>query len=259
MSAWAQDTGHFARRLEDDGGGPRDFAERRFFGRYLGGILDEAIASGLTTLVPAMATRASHDGSWQVHLTNGTAVTADALVLANGNQAPEPLRALGAAGDRLIANPWGAEARAAIADLAATGVAALIVGTGLTMVDVAVSLDAAGYRGRAVALSRRGLIPRSHADVTAAPIESAEVPKGNVPALLACGAARPKSAGVRRSTRSGRTAIGCGKASIRTSSAVSFATPAHGGTFTAIASRRRSRSALRRWSPTGVWKSSRVD
>jgi uncharacterized NAD(P)/FAD-binding protein YdhS len=49
------------------------------------------------------------------------------------------------------------------------------------MVDLALSLDAAGHRGRTVALSRRGLIPRSHADFEAAPVEQAEVP----PALRA--------------------------------------------------------------------------
>jgi uncharacterized NAD(P)/FAD-binding protein YdhS len=184
MSAWAHDTAHFATRVEEQGGSPRDFAERRFFGRYLRGIMDEAIASRLTTHVPATVTGAMHDSSWHVQLADGSVIEADVLVLANGNQQPEPLAALRQAGNRLIANPWGAEARAAIADLAETGASALIVGTGLTMVDVAVSLDAAGYCGRALALSRRGLIPRAHADCTAAAIDLDDVPKGEVGALL---------------------------------------------------------------------------
>src|SRR6266567_3529586 len=45
MSAWSRDPGHFASRFESEGGEPRGFAERRLFGRYLGDILNEAVAS----------------------------------------------------------------------------------------------------------------------------------------------------------------------------------------------------------------------
>jgi uncharacterized NAD(P)/FAD-binding protein YdhS len=183
MSAWAGDTYHFARRVEREGGAPRDFAERRLFGNYLRGILDEAVATGLAKHLPATVTGATHDGTWKVSLADGETIEAQALALANGNQQPEPIAALAEAGERLIANPWGSEARTAIDELAETADPALIVGTGLTMVDVAVSLDSAGYRGRALALSRRGLIPRSHADSTAASVDLDDLPKGEVRGL----------------------------------------------------------------------------
>jgi uncharacterized NAD(P)/FAD-binding protein YdhS len=51
------------------------------------------------------------------------------------------------------------------------------------MVDLVLSLDAAGNRGCLVALSRRGLIPRSHADYEPAPAEADEVPHGRARAI----------------------------------------------------------------------------
>ena len=184
MSAWAGRPDHFAKRFEAEGGDPRGFAQRRLFGRYLGEILDQAVASGCTNLVHASAIGAERiDGHWTVALDDDSAIEANAVVLAIGNEEPERLRAFAAAGDRFIANPWGAEARAAVRELAESGGDALLVGTGLTMVDLVLSLDSAGHRGRIVALSRRGLIPRSHADFEAAPVQADEMPHGQLGAV----------------------------------------------------------------------------
>ena len=100
-----------------------------------------------------------------------------------GNQAPEPLAIAAQAGPRLINNPWSDEAAAAIAEAAANNADVLLIGTGLTMVDAVLSLDAAGHQGRIVALSRRGQIPRSHADFAAAPIGLSDVPHGDLLSL----------------------------------------------------------------------------
>lgn len=184
MSAWADEPDDFAKCFESEGGEPGGFAERRLFGRYLGDILGEAVASGSTEVAHASATKAVRaDGSWRIELDNGERVGAEALALAVGNQDPEPLSAFTGAGQRFIRNPWGPESRAAVDDLVATGGIALLVGTGLTMVDLVLSLDAAGHRGRIVALSRRGLIPRSHADFEPAPVERDELPEGDLRAL----------------------------------------------------------------------------
>src|SRR3954452_6843254 len=61
MSAWADDPDHFARRFEAEGGERRGFAERRLFGRYLGELLDEAVAAGKVRIAEAGATNARHD------------------------------------------------------------------------------------------------------------------------------------------------------------------------------------------------------
>lgn len=184
MSAWADDADHFARRFEAEGGNARGFAPRRLFGRYLGEILEEAVRNGHTEVVGATATSAARsDGCWTIELDNGSSLRADGAVLAIGNQEPDALRAFAGAGDRFIGNPWADRAKAAVADLAETDACALIVGTSLTMIDLVLSLDAAGHRGRIVALSRRGQVPRSHADYTCAPVDEEQVPHGSVSAL----------------------------------------------------------------------------
>jgi len=179
MSALAGDPGHFARRFEAEGGSPRGFAERRFFAAYLAEILNEAVESGCTELVEDEVVRASRAGEgWSLGFADGSTAQTDALVVAVGNQEPDTLPAFEGIGPRFVRNPWGDDARAAVAFLARSGGAALIIGTGLTMVDLALSLDAAGHQGRIVALSRRGLVPRSHADFDPAPIERDELPSG---------------------------------------------------------------------------------
>jgi uncharacterized NAD(P)/FAD-binding protein YdhS len=179
MSAWAGEPDHFTKRFEGEGGSARGFAQRRFFASYLGGMLADAVASGCTELAEATAVSAARDsGGWRVGFKDGSTVEAEALVLAVGNQEPEGLGAFAGVSRRFVGNPWGGDARDAVAELAATGDAALIVGTGLTMVDLVLSLDAAGHQGRIVALSRRGLIPRAHADFDPAPVDQEELPRG---------------------------------------------------------------------------------
>ena len=176
MSAWAGEPDHFAKRFAAEGGDPRGFAERRLFGRYLGEVLDEAVASGLTVIVNSSVTKAERrDGGWLVGL-DGRTIEARAIALATGNQEPEGLRAFSGSGSRYIANPWGDDARAAVSDLASCNGDVLLVGTGLTMVDLVLSLDAAGHRGKILAVSRRGLVPRAHADFEPAPVEYAQLP-----------------------------------------------------------------------------------
>jgi uncharacterized NAD(P)/FAD-binding protein YdhS len=184
MSAWADDLEHFVRLAESEGGNRRDFVQRQQFGRYLRGILKDGIDTGHLRLAEQQAIEASPtDGGWTVRLGDGEQFDASGLVLALGNQPPEPLP-FGNGSSRVINNPWGGEALAAVEDLAESHADVLLVGTGLTMVDAVLSLDAAGHRGRIVGLSRRGLIPRGHTDdFVPATFEAEEVPLGHVGSL----------------------------------------------------------------------------
>ena len=184
MSAWAEDLEHFSRVAEDAGGTRKDFVQRRQFGQYLKQQLAEAVDSGRVRVVEREAIEARpSDAGWTVAVDGGELIQASGLVLAIGNQPPEPMP-FGRGNPRVIDNPWGAEALAAVEDLAASNQDIMLVGTGLTMVDAVLSLEAAGHRGRIVALSRRGLIPRGHVnDMVPAPVEADHVPGANVRSL----------------------------------------------------------------------------
>ena len=182
MSAWPEDLDDFARLIEAEGGSAKDFPERRRFGRYLNSILGQAIELGFVAPAEAIAARAARDdGGWVIGLDSGDSVRASALVLAIGNQEPPPMAvAEGISAKRFINNPWGAEARMADQRLAGSAKSVLLLGTGLTAVDHILSLDASGHRGRIVAVSRRGQLPRGHVPYEPLPVDVDEVPMGNV-------------------------------------------------------------------------------
>lgn len=93
-----------------------------------------------------------------VRLADGRHVEADAVVLATGI-APRLAPGWLAADPRII-DAWD---ECALATLPADG-RVLVLGAGLTAIDVLVILHARGHRGRVVVLSRRGLLPRPHLD-----------------------------------------------------------------------------------------------
>ena len=128
MSAWAGEPSHFAKRFEAEGGSPRGFAQRRFFARYLSEILAAAVDSGCTDPIESTAVSATREAKgWRVEFDDGSSIEANALVLAVGNQEPEALGAFAGVGRGLVANPWGADARTAVDELARTDGSALLV------------------------------------------------------------------------------------------------------------------------------------
>src|SRR4029077_19155576 len=98
----------------------------------------------------AKRVRRSADG-FEVLLDNGGALPAHFVILATGYG-----RAAGTGrfGRLPFADLDPAEARAANS--------ALFVGTGMTFVDEFLRLRSLGFRGKAIAISRRGLMPQTH-------------------------------------------------------------------------------------------------
>jgi uncharacterized NAD(P)/FAD-binding protein YdhS len=184
MSAWPDTPDDFVDYFERYGGDRNDYAPRKLYARYLGGILDEAVAGGLTSVIEAQVVSARRDADrWQIGLGDGSLVEGDAVALATGNQEPDELSTFSNVENYFINDPWGADARHAAEKLVREGGDALIVGTGLTMIDLVLSLDAAGYEGKILAISRRGLVPRAHAEFKPAPVDAQELPHGNLRSL----------------------------------------------------------------------------
>ena len=181
MSAWPDRPDDFVDAIAEEGFGPDDYVPRMLFGRYLRRILDESAV----TLVEreAVAVTRSDDG-WNVRLADGRTIKAAALVLALGNQPPDALPFARELPERLFASdPWGPAGRAAIAAAVASGGDVLVIGSGLSMVDVALSLDAAGHKGKLVAVSRRGQMPHVSFPLRSEVRSSDSAPSGSLAEL----------------------------------------------------------------------------
>jgi len=103
----------------------------------------------------------------QLRLAMGRELRADVMVLASGNARPsdDVLPDPGFRGSAAyIGDPWSGALQAIGPDDPV-----LLLGTGLTMIDVIAQLDAHGHRGQLLALSRRGLTPRVHARISGEP------------------------------------------------------------------------------------------
>lgn len=160
MSAFPDDPGHFVRWLEGGGhGGVGSFVPRLLYGQYLAETL-AAVRTERLALVEGDVRGVDARG---VRLADGRVIEAGRVVLATGNLPPHTPPGIDPAalpGDRYLDDPW----RAAPGRGLGEGDVIVLLGTGLTAVDVALQLDAEGFRGRIVALSRRGLRPRRHRD-----------------------------------------------------------------------------------------------
>ncbi|APH58847.1 Pyridine nucleotide-disulfide oxidoreductase family [Granulibacter bethesdensis] len=114
------------------------------------------------------------DGRLQIMLGQGATervVEADRVVLATGNfpPAPPPVEDPSFFDTPFYSpDPWAADALTQLEP----GAPVFLIGTGLTMVDVAVSLLDQGHHGPIMAVSRRGLVPLRHGGGALPPLRS---------------------------------------------------------------------------------------
>jgi uncharacterized NAD(P)/FAD-binding protein YdhS len=175
MSAFADDPNHFLRWAQsnhDPATGPGSFLPRTVYGRYVQDVLNEAAHLAGDHRMEwlkdeALKVLPTSDGTTNVELESGRVLWADTVVLALGNLPPsDPLAAWNAkAGSRYFGNPWASSSFKGVENAGDI----LLVGSGLTSIDVAVELRLRGSRGIIHILSRRGQLPQPHKATDACP------------------------------------------------------------------------------------------
>jgi uncharacterized NAD(P)/FAD-binding protein YdhS len=167
MSAFPDRPRHFLDWLAHEQGAGDGFASRGVYGRYLQGLLRDALGqeghAGRLLLEQDEAVDLEPlSGRWCVRLAMGRGFEAAAVVLAPGLPPP----AVSGSGDqptsRYFGDPWTLDRESL------PGGTILLIGSGLTMVDVALSLEREDRRF--VVVSRRGLLPQEHGPAPLAPL-----------------------------------------------------------------------------------------
>ena len=156
----------FARRILPDAASTdargEHYVARAAFGTYVAEMLADASA------IPDVAVRHRRARAravlpagtgWRVALDDGETLEADGVALCPGHPAPAlpcPVSPAALAHPGFVGHPWRPGAVAGIGRDASV----LVVGTGLSMLDVVASLERIGHRGSVLAVSRRGLLAR---------------------------------------------------------------------------------------------------
>ena len=157
------------------------FVPRRLFGAYIRDQLHAALRQRspvqLELLHGRVVSIAQEPRSLRLRFEGGDDVVTDIAVLALGNFVPEPIPVADCMfydAKLYCPDPWSPTAFAGLDPNAA----ALLIGAGLTMVDAVITLLDQGHVGPINALSRRGLLPRSHSAVAVPQREPLAYPGG---------------------------------------------------------------------------------
>ncbi len=166
MSAFPENPEHFWRWINARSRevvAKEAFVSRQEYGAYVGELLREAKATarGLEVTSMRVVDVQPNDETFIVATDQNEQFTTSGLVLALGNFPPGELRGVDAdvrRSERYISSPWDADALARVGERDDV----LIVGSGLTAVDVLLSLEQRDAGGTIHVLSRRGLLPIAH-------------------------------------------------------------------------------------------------
>jgi uncharacterized NAD(P)/FAD-binding protein YdhS len=173
MSALPDEPAHLldwlaARRAHAD---PESFLQRGLYGTYLGELLGAA-GSRVRGLVDCVLAVEADGPGVRVELAGRWPLRARAAVLALGNFPPELPPGWTTVSPRLAwRTPWAARD-----EWPAPHAEVLLLGAALTAVDVVLSLEARGHRGRIHLLSRRGILPLTHPPRMLAPLPLGQPP-----------------------------------------------------------------------------------
>ena len=167
MSALEEDPGHFVKWARANCGPAvhaGSFVTRFSYGRYIGSLLEEAAKREGGNAIHWIQAKAvscrRNEGYSTVELKDGREVSARAVVLAIGNFPPGNPKVSGLSGPTKRYFPF-AWSPAALENLDLNG-SVLLIGSGLTGVDLAIALQAKRFRGKVHIVSRHGLVPQRH-------------------------------------------------------------------------------------------------
>lgn len=177
MSAYPDDPEHFlgwARDKHDPSAKPSDYLPRQVYGQYIAWLLQQESERhpGRLVHVQDEAIALDRDGDrTEVRLRSGQSILAGKVVLALGNFPPGDPRLPGKTphSQRYVCDPWANGALGDVAGAEGKDKNVLLVGSGLTSVDVVISLREQGFGGTIHILSRRGLLPQTHKAAVAWP------------------------------------------------------------------------------------------
>ncbi|WP_017655534.1 FAD/NAD(P)-binding protein [Fortiea contorta] len=174
MSAYADQPDHFLYWLHRHGYPEvtaKTFVPRQVYGNYIQATLKSAIANAapgvhFEQIIDEAIAIETTNHSTAIYLSSGECLYVQKAVLALGNlpaTLPKPLKAVA---HPYVKDAWSPEAIA----LLHPEDTILLVGTGLTMVDVMVALNQKGFRGKIHAVSRHGLMPVRHQNTVPYPV-----------------------------------------------------------------------------------------
>jgi uncharacterized NAD(P)/FAD-binding protein YdhS len=170
MSAWPDRPDDFLNfaRATDPSVKPGDFLPRKLYGQYVrqtfldaaqssnGHVSIEMVRDEATTL-----TATSLPSGWRVETAGGQSIRADLAIITLGHRPPaeEFIRRWKGPRTRFVADPWAALVLSQIGP----DEPVLVLGSGLTAVDAIMTLDHSNRTSPLTVVSRRGLLPASHA------------------------------------------------------------------------------------------------
>jgi uncharacterized NAD(P)/FAD-binding protein YdhS len=174
MSLFSSDPTHFTRWLFDKKWLPdaesadsigRFYVPRGAFAAYSEEVLAQAVQQSATSAslrhrrTRAMSLARESEG-FRLELADGASLRVDRVAICTGHVPAAPCRVREGAArhPRFIANPWTPDSLTALRRQDTV----LIVGTGLTMVDVVATFARANHQGSITAISQRGLLPCEH-------------------------------------------------------------------------------------------------
>lgn len=166
MGAYPDNIGHFYEWLKANSYGYQEnsFVPRKIYGQYLRDLFDEAVREKPENV----SFNAYNDEAVDIEedplrviLDSGKEIPSDNIVLAFGNFLP-PHPTVDdqsfVTARKYFQNPWNTSVYEAIGPADSV----FIVGTGLSMVDVAMHFNRSGHQGKITAMSTRGLLPAVH-------------------------------------------------------------------------------------------------